>query len=292
MLTSKQKIKYLFDSLVASGQRKQCPYCKSKNCREIDRKYLVTRLMECQVCHLYFRYPVDKMEINSDFYQEEYQETDNITTDLPDAITLGKMKLDGFSTAGKNGNRYINLFKKLFPSENSLRIIDYGSSWGYLTYQFKEDGHRVQAFEISRARAAYGRQNLGVDIQTEEKTLKPGNHIFFSSHVIEHHPDISAMIHLAKALLIDGGYFIAFCPNGSTAYRLKNPDAFHHSWGKVHPNFLNSAFYKYVFKDNPHYIGTSPVNLEKIHPLERDEFIVDDLSGEELFVIVKIGNDA
>jgi hypothetical protein len=90
MLTRKQKIKYLIDSVLASGQKVRCTYCQSENCIEIDRKYVVTRLMECRECHLYFRFPVDRKEENADFYQTEYQESDRITTDLPDATELEK----------------------------------------------------------------------------------------------------------------------------------------------------------------------------------------------------------
>jgi 2-polyprenyl-3-methyl-5-hydroxy-6-metoxy-1,4-benzoquinol methylase len=288
MLTGKQKIKYLFDSFLASGQKLRCTYCKSEDCKEIDRKWIVTRLMECQNCHLYFRYPVDRKEENEDFYQTAYQETDNITTDLPDGAALEKMKADRFHTGNKNGDRYLDLFTRLFPGEKSLRIIDYGCSWGYLTYQFKQAGHDVQGYEISRSRAAYGMENLDVEIKSDENDLRKDNHIFFSSHVIEHHPDIAAMIACAKSLLIPGGYFIAFCPNGSLPYRTKNQEAFHHAWGKVHPNYLNADFYQYVFRDQPYYIAASPVSREAVHPLQPQEKSVDDLSGEELMLIAMV----
>src|SRR5664279_5033168 len=126
MLTKKQKIKYLLDSILASGQRLLCTFCNSEDCIEIDRKYFVTRLMECQNCHLYFRYPVDKKEENADFYQTEYQESDKITTDLPDAAQLENMKHDGFRSRGKNAEKHLELFARLFPGDKSLRIIDYG----------------------------------------------------------------------------------------------------------------------------------------------------------------------
>jgi len=287
MLTRKQKIKYLIDSVLASGQRNQCVYCKSEDCKEIDRKYFVTKLMECQNCHLYFRYPVDKKEENANFYQTEYQESDKITTDLPDSSLLEKMKNEGFTVGNKNANRYLELFARLFPEEKSLRIIDYGSSWGYTSYQFKQAGHQVQGYEISRSRASYGIKNLDVDICMDEKTLRRENHIFFSSHVIEHHPDIASMIHLAESLLINGGYFIAFCPNGSLPFRLKNQEIFHRFWGKVHPNYLNADFYKYVFRNQPHYIASNPIIKENIHPLQMRETTIDDLSGEELLIIAK-----
>ena len=287
MLTRKQKIKYLFDSLLGFGQKVQCTYCKSEDCKEIDRKYLVTKLMECQSCHLYFRYPVDKKSENENFYQTAYQESDKITTDLPDTSSLEKMKNDGFNIGSKNADRYLDLFARLFPTDKSLRIIDYGSSWGYTSYQFKQAGHEVQGYEISKSRALYGIKNLGVDICMDENLLRQENHIFFSSHVIEHHPDITSMIRLAKSLLIDGGYFIALCPNGSPSFRQKNQETFHRFWGKVHPNYLNADFYKQVFRNQPYYIASSPINSKNIYPLQMQQAVIDDLTGEELLVIAK-----
>jgi hypothetical protein len=287
MLTRKQKIKYLLDSILASGQKILCPYCKGTQFREIDRKYYVTRLMECLACHLYFRIPADRQSENARFYQTEYQESDKITTDLPDESTLIQMKADRFRSVNKNADRHLDLFARLFPEEKILRITDYGSSWGYTTYQFKEAGHQVQGYEISRSRARFGMAKLNVDICTDENKLKGENHIFFSSHVIEHHPEIAAMVRLAESLSKDGGYFIALCPNGSPAFREKNPETFHRFWGKVHPNYLNGEFFRQLFKNRPYYITSSPVDNAKILPLKRQQVVVDELSGEELMVIAK-----
>jgi 2-polyprenyl-3-methyl-5-hydroxy-6-metoxy-1,4-benzoquinol methylase len=289
MLTTKQKLKYFIDSLLATGQKAECPFCKTYDVRELDRKYMVTRLMECQNCHLYFRYPVDKNEVNYEFYQTEYVEQDQIATELPEEQVLKQMIDTQFINTSKNGARFLNLFSRLFPGENSLRIIDYGCSWGYLTYQFMQAGHDVQGYEISKSRAAYGISKLGIEILTDEKALMANNQIFFSSHVIEHHPDISGMVRLAEKLLSPGGYFIAVSPNGSAEFRKKDPTAFHQAWGKVHPNYLNAAFYKHIFQGRSYYIGSNPFKMENIRPLISRECIVDDLSGEELLVIIKFG---
>jgi hypothetical protein len=117
--------------------------------------------------------------------------------------------------------------------------------------------------------------------------LRKENHIFFSYHVIEHHPDIDSMIRLAKSLLKDGGYFIAYSPNGSHPFRQKNKEVFHRFWGKVHPNFMNVDFYKHIFQEQPYYIASSPIIYENIYPLQEQQLAIDDLSGEELLVIVK-----
>ncbi len=288
MLTSGQKIKYLVDSFLHVGQKVQCTFCGSTDCKVVDRKYLVTTLMECQHCHLYFRFPVDAKTTNHDFYQTEYQEQDQITTDLPDREQLKEIMDAGFTQGNKSGARFLDLFKKLFPEKKTLSIIDYGCNWGYFSWQFQQAGHLVQGYEISMSRAAFGVEQLGVNIVTSEKDLFGGVDIFFSSHVIEHHPDLPSMINLAKRLLAPGGYFVAISPNGSAAYQQKNPDGFHHAWGKVHPNFLSATFYQYIFSDFPYYIGSSPIETGKTGPLHAGEHIVDRLDGDELMVITKL----
>ena len=95
------------------------------------------------------------------------------------------------------------------------------------------------------------------------------------------------MIELGMSLLINGGYIIAFSPNGSQAFRERNPEVFHRFWGKVHPNFLNANFYKNIFKDLPYHIASSPIATDGIRPLQKGDAITGDLSGEELMVIVK-----
>ncbi len=144
----------------------------------------------------------------------------------------------------------------------------------------------MQGFEISKARVAYGNSNLGVDIKDKENELRDGNDLFFSAHVIEHHPDIKSMISLAKKLLTPEGYFVAISPNGSEQYRNANNSSFHHAWGKVHPNYLNESFYKTIFKEHPYFIGCSPFDFERIVDWGNNQ-IIDKTDGEELILIAK-----
>ncbi len=164
----------------------------------IDRKYIVTRLFECNSCHLYFRHPVEKLANNETFYQDGYVEDDNITTSLPTVDKLEIMKKDGFLIGNKNATRYSDLFTALTKGKESVRVVDYGCSWGYISWQLKNAGFDVESYEISKPREAYGNKNLASNILTQEKDIRDGNDIFFSSHVIEHHPSISEMITLAK----------------------------------------------------------------------------------------------
>ena len=221
MLTTSQKIEYFLESSFRYFSKVKCPNCDSVKCVLIDSKYIVTRLFECSDCHLCFRHPVEKNSVNEKFYQDDYKESDSITATLPDKDSLKNLIAEGFKTGNKNADRYIKLFKTLFKEGKKPNIVDYGSSWGYISYQIKNAGYSLQSFEISKTRAAYGNQNLGLDIRTNEKELKEGVDIFFSSHVIEHHPDLRGMLDLAAKLLSPGGYFIALSPNGSASFRDK-----------------------------------------------------------------------
>ena len=287
MLTPVQKLQYLFNSLVRHGEKVACTYCGSTDCSMIDKKYFVTRLFECNKCHMYFRHPVERIDQNKKFYQEEYEETDNITTLLPSADELENMKKNGFSNGNKNADRYLKIIQQLFPDQKAVSVIDYGCSWGYISWQLKMAGHKVQSFEISKPRADFGNKNLGLDIVTEETKINGNNDIFFSAHVIEHHPSIPAMIDLARKLIGKNGYFIAISPNGSRQYRDHDPNGFHRAWGKVHPNYLNVDFYKTVFKDDPYFIASNPYNISEIRPFGKGDQVIDNLGGEELLVIAR-----
>jgi len=59
-------------------------------------------------------------------------------------------------------------------------------------------------------------------------------------------------------------------------------------WGQVHPNFIDEDFYKNYFKDNNYYIGSAPYNFSNIKKfLNKKNNIIDNLSGDELFIIAK-----
>lgn len=280
------KLKYLLHSLAHYSQKPVCPYCKNTTYKIVDRKYIVTRLVECTTCHLYYRCPRDTKEFSIQFYQDDYVET-GITTDLPSPEELQKLKETNFANAEKNFQPVIQLLQVVMKNNPSIKIVDYGTSWGYASYQFKNAGMQVQSSEISAPRAKFGNTHLGLNIRTNENDLLPGNDIFFSAHVIEHHPDISEMVSVAKKLLVPEGFFVAFCPNASDAFRKKDPYAFHHFWGLVHPNYLGDKFFRHIFSGHPYFIGSNPYNYEQLQAWDQRSQFVGDLSGSEIFVITR-----
>lgn len=282
-----KKTSYLIQSIKNYNKDKSCPNCNKKTYNLIDRKYFFTRLYECQNCNLLYRHPKDTIASNLKFYQEEYQQNDAITTNLPSIQQIKNLKESNFSDTEKNAQVYIDLIKSL-NSNKGIKIIDYGSSWGYISFQFQKVGMSVQAYEVSKSRASFGQENLNIPIQTSLDKIKKNNDIIFSSHVIEHIPSIPNFINFSKKALKKDGVFIAECPNGSIEYREQNPDAFHKIWGQVHPNVLSAKFYTKIFAKNPYFITSADkfYNLTSISEWDKKSQQKSNLGYGNLLVIV------
>lgn len=279
------KFEYLLRSIANFSTNKNCPYCGCEKSVCIDRKFLVTTLNECVNCNLYFRHPKDTIEFNQKFYQKNYEQKDNITTDLPDDNNLKKLIESNFKGTAKDYTDKIQFIKRIIDKEQP-KVIDFGANWGYTSYQFKNDNWQVQSYEISQERALFG-SKIGININTSLSQLVEGVDVFFNAHVIEHLPDIKNMFTLAQNLLNKDGLIVIYCPNGSDSFKKRKPMDFHRLWGQVHPNYLNDKFFKNVFKDVPFLIGSNSLDLQTINWDKKSQVVLD-LSGDELFAIASI----
>jgi 2-polyprenyl-3-methyl-5-hydroxy-6-metoxy-1,4-benzoquinol methylase len=284
------KLNYFLNAVLHYNSDKGCPYCSNEtNNKIIDRKFFATRLFECNNCGLYFRHPKDSVSFNKAFYQKAYKETD-ITRNIPSIEQLEIFKKDNFRGSGKDYSDKVSLFKALFYKPvKELKVVDYGCSWGYASYQFKKEGFLVQSFEISTPMADQGKKLLNIDIKSSADLIEADNDIFFSAHVIEHMPDIKIMINDAKRLLKKQGLFICYCPNGSKEFEKKHPQDFHKIWGLVHPSYINPVFFTKIFSDNPYLLTSSNKNLiEQVRNWDQQSQLIKDLDGDELIAVVKI----
>jgi len=244
-----------------------CPNCGHWGWETRDRKALVTELRDCTRCRLMYRYPTDPEEDSVEFYQEDYEQ--GFTTDMPDDATLKRLTESRFAGHEKDYASLIALVVDLGVAPDA-RIFDFGCSWGFGSWQFARAGHDVKSFEISRPRARYAREKLGVDVIDDLAALEAATHLsgtmdlFFSNHVLEHVPRPSDVVATARRLLKPGGLFVAITPNGSLGYRAAAPAGWHRFWGKVHPNMLNDTFWAREFSDEPHFIGSLPESRDRI----------------------------
>jgi 2-polyprenyl-3-methyl-5-hydroxy-6-metoxy-1,4-benzoquinol methylase len=286
----KSKLGYLATSFRKSLTRigATCPNCGTAANGTVDTKYCVTRLLRCGGCKLLFRAPTTSKAESEAFYQRAY--TQGFTTDMPNDEELRQYLHVGFPVE-KDYSRYLDIVKAATGS-TQRRLFDFGCSWGYGSYQFMQGGFEVEAFEISRPRAAYASHKLGVKVHADISAVTGEFDVFFSSHVLEHVSAVQEAIDFAFNVLSPGGVFIAVTPNGSMDFRRLDPRAWHKFWGMVHPNLLDVEFYAKTFADSHYFLTSSPylsadISNWKDHPRQ---MITNVGKGAELLVIARKGD--
>ena len=290
-MTTTARIAYLASSTWKGLCRRglACPSCGSRQSRLSVRKHVVTALRRCSACDLLFRTPTSDARESGRFYQRAYAQ--GFTTRMPGPAELAELMAAGFRGTEKDYADNIAVLQAI-GCGGGTRLFDYGSSWGYGSWQLMRAGYTVCAFEISVPRADYARSRLGIDAHSTLDAVQGPFDVFFSSHVLEHVPSVSDAIGLAKRLLRPGGWFVAHTPNGSEAYRAVNPEGWLQSWGLVHPNLLDDRFYARAFEDVPSLLASTPYDRPAIAQWAADGVrtsTVLDLRGPELLSIARIG---
>ena len=260
--TLREKSNWFFTCLKRStnSERFICPNCKNNESVTIDKKLFVSQLKECSVCKLRFRTPIDLPSDNYEYYQDSYSL--GFTTDMPKQDSLEKLLSSKFEGHEKSYDRIIRLLKTFYPN-GGARLVDFGCSWGYGSWQLQQAGFTVFSHEISEPRSKYAQDNLGVNLI--DLTNPPTEvDIFFSNHVLEHVPEPSKIISLARKILKKDGIFVCITPNGSDSYRDSDYDGWHCLWGKDHPNHISDTFYKNEFINNPYFISSTINSFDEI----------------------------
>ena len=267
-------------------QPRVCPYCaESLKIELMGRKKLILDVVRCQNCLLIFRYPMDDSEESYTYYEHEYES--GATTHLPHDNQVKSMLENGFKGTGLDLGAKIKVLKGL---RSSGRVLDYGSSWGYGTYQLAAHGYRAIGFEISRARAQFGREKLGVQIVDDPSELEnfPGQSfdIIFTNHVLEHLLCLREKMNLFARLLADEGIMFHVLPNFSgTSAR----SGLFWKWiGEAHPIAPSKAFFernlsKHGFRQVVCASGPFDDTLEE--KLFQQQFEKLDIEGDELLVL-------
>lgn len=280
-----QQAAYLFSAVVGrlDPGRTRCPHCGDRRVTRISRKRIVTSLVQCQSCRLRFRIPQDTAEHAFRFYQHDYRSS--LATECPSPDECRRMRERGFAKTEKDFSHRIEVAAAL-GMRPGARVLDYGASWGYGTWQFLAAGYDSVGYEISRPRAAYAREHLGVTVMDDAAALEGPFDCVFSCHVMEHLPSPGLAFELAQRVLKPGGLFMAFTPNGSEACRQADEDLYDSSWGRLHPLYLDDGFYRAQFHERPfllcsaHYGEKYP--LEVLRSWDRRQRVALDLSRREL----------
>lgn len=192
----------------------------------------------------------------------------------------------GFKGTEKDYTAYIDVMDALEIPQGA-KVLDYGSSWGYGTWQLENAGFNVQGFEISQPRARLAREVLRVDSRSIWDEIDSEFDVIFSAHVLEHIACVAPALQNLWRRLAEGGILLAFTPNGSLDYRAHVPRNWHKLWGYVHPNMMDANFFRHHFVDSPLLLASNPYPRETINAWKRaGRGVVEcSLSGDELLVI-------
>jgi 2-polyprenyl-3-methyl-5-hydroxy-6-metoxy-1,4-benzoquinol methylase len=242
-------------------QGQTCPSCGCASSVRISVKYGVTALRRCDDCRLLFRTPTTTEAENKAYYQKAY--TEGFTTEVPSPDELERLKAMRFKGSPKDFQPHIELFQALGLKPGD-RVLDFGCSWGYGSWQFKQAGFDARGFEVSVPRREYAQRHLGVDVVTDLAELTGACDLVFSSHVMEHVPAPGPILRQMLDLLRPGGFLVAVTPCGSMAYRAKDPYHWERAWGLKHPQFIDELFYQKAFSALPYLIVSHPPELAQV----------------------------
>ena len=190
----------------------------------MHRKLLLVDVLQCAQCGLMFRYPKNSVAENRAYYQQQYDSFEQgIVTTLPAPDEARAMAGRGFAGTPWHSPQHVAILQKVKPVG---RMLDYGCSWGYFIVQARQAGYEASGFEISRSRAQFGRSVLQVECSDDPAMLATrvpeSLDIVYTSHVLEHLPDLRTIFaYFARSLKPDGVLLI-FVPNcgGSNAKAL------------------------------------------------------------------------
>lgn len=281
---------YFLSSLVKFLARRAltCPACGSAVSHPIARKFLITSLRRCDSCRLLFRSPTTSVEENASFYQQDYEE--GFTTEMPSDLVLRQMLETRFASTPKDYTGYVCVLRALGLKAGD-RILDFGCSWGYGTWQIREAGFDVVGYEISLPRGSYAKDKLKIPVVDNLDELVGDYDCIFSAHVIEHVPNVLDMIEFARRRLRPGGLFVAFTPNGDQKHRQCDPQGWQRFWGMVHPQLMDSEFLAKNLPDVPLLLGSRPVALDQLAGWQRKGLTLLPLGGDELLVVFQNFSD-
>jgi hypothetical protein len=253
-----------------------CPACGSDATRLLRRKHGFTGLYQCATCGLMFRVPKGSLEDDGRFYEADYEQES--TTELPDDDQLEALKQHSFRQIGKDYSDYIAVMRAIGVEPGSV-VYDYGSSWGYGSWQFREAGYRVYSYDVARTRVRFGEEKLGCQAVSMPTAVPEPVDCFFASHVIEHLADPNVLWTTALGVLKPGSVVVLAMPNGEPSRARVDRHRYHQLWGRVHPLLLSAASLSWM-ADRYGFEGasySSPYDVDRIRQARPDELIGDEL---------------
>ena len=162
------------------------------------------KLIECKNCKLIFQKFIPDEEFSNELY-------DNIISSEKSL----KKKLTKKNLNLKYDNE-IQLIKKIFKDKR-IRVLEFGSGWGFWASRAKESGLDVDAFELSKTRIEYMKKK-GINVIESLKENVNHYDFIYSDQTIEHISDPHQIFKGFLPNLKRGGFILLNYP---TSFKLK-----------------------------------------------------------------------
>jgi 2-polyprenyl-3-methyl-5-hydroxy-6-metoxy-1,4-benzoquinol methylase len=271
------------------GQPRVCPYCgPTAPVHRLRRKKFIVDILQCNNCRLIFRWPMDTPEELDRHYDSQFAE-EAPQVRLPEPRELPALLAADFAPLFGDLRHKIDVLRAVKPTG---RALDYGCSWGYATSVLRKNGYEASGFEISKPRASYAREHLGVpvfDTLAALESVPAGSFdIIYSNHVLEHVPTIGKTLALFARLLRDDGMAFHILPNftGKTAR-----SGLWLAWiGEDHPIAPTVEFFEKALPAaglGRFQFASSPFDSETIAGIRGRASFPAQLDGDELLIVVQ-----
>jgi 2-polyprenyl-3-methyl-5-hydroxy-6-metoxy-1,4-benzoquinol methylase len=203
-------------------------------------------------------------------------------TDHPSPETLCGLVSSQFKGSEFDKQNRVALITRVQPK---ARVLDWGCSWGYGTYQFKQAGYEMVGFELARNHARFAREQLGLDVRSDLSELNGEEGCFdliYTEHVLEHTLNLRAVLENFSKWIKPGGRLIGLVPNGAGILARKLGVSWRALIGEAHPLALTREWFQRNLPDH----GFSKLEFYSAHFNAR-QFSSQNLDDEELLVIAE-----
>jgi 2-polyprenyl-3-methyl-5-hydroxy-6-metoxy-1,4-benzoquinol methylase/spore coat polysaccharide biosynthesis predicted glycosyltransferase SpsG len=183
-----------------------CPGCGRERAAVIGR-FPERSFYRCRSCGLVYqqRWVPDSTVYNHAYFFDEYKRQ------------YGKNYLDDFEHIRKMGEKRL---KHIQPGHPDPALLDIGCAYGPFLQAAKEAGFRVEGVEPSREAALWAEKNLGCEVHalglgefTEQNPQRSWDAVTLW-YVIEHFPDLQAVLKQLSGMVRPGGVLAMGTPNG------------------------------------------------------------------------------
>ena len=203
---------------------------------------------------------------------------------MPSDEELARLLSAGFKGGEKDFSQYIQVLEAVGVQQGES-VLDFGSSWGYGSWQLRQAGFNVYSYEVSKIRADYAKSKLNCQVVDADNidSIRGKINCVFSSHVLEHLPDPNIFWKIVDQVLVPGGKVVCFVPSGEPALEMiYGKKLYHQLWGQVHPLLFTSKALISIAKryQCKPYVYSFPCSLDDVRDFQEGE-----MNGKELLLV-------